>query len=267
MTKRNKARAANRLAEFEAQIPSMLERGFTAQSLDPDRIHWRVELAHGETGDYWPSTRTWMILKGPNKSQGKDLNVLLLRLEKIGRVSAPVSSTPDVTIFADASLCPKTKAGGWGAWMKRNGGDSFEAGGQLRDLAPTSSHAEACALANAIHIGIRQGHLQKGDRVLLQSDNLAALCAIAAIVPGALISDKGGAAVTVGKRSKLKNEPCIQSIRRLAIDMDLTVVVRHVRGHQQGDGRNWVNRRCDELAKIYMRKRRLRALAQAETDA
>jgi hypothetical protein len=45
-------------------------------------------------------------------------------------------------------------------------------------------------------------------------------------------------------------------IKQLQADTGVILVVHHVRGHQPGKGRNWVNRICDKTAQRHMRARR-----------
>lgn len=177
------------------------------------------------------------------------------------------SPKPDVTIFSDASVCVKTRAGGWGAWMIRSGHTAIEAGGQFHDLPKDSSDAEAMALCNALHHGLIMEMVRPGEVAMLQSDNLACLATIAALVPGCFISHGGGATFVPARQGRLMKNPALLVIRDMVRSHDLKVVVRHVRGHQDGDGRQWVNRRCDEIAKTHMRARRRAIQSEQETAA
>jgi ribonuclease HI len=162
-------------------------------------------------------------------------------------------------IFADASFCPRTKAAGWGAWVKRDGGVSEAFGGSFRDPMPDSTTAELCALANAMHRAIGWRLILPGDVVMLQSDSLGALERIRRAIPASFDNPaKGG--LPVGQSRKARDASiglaAADRIKALAEGANLTLVTRHVRGHQKGGGRQWVNGACDQIAKAGMRKAR-----------
>jgi hypothetical protein len=63
----------------------------------------------------------------------------------------------------------------------------------------------------------------------------------------------------------------IEAIATIVEALELSVIVRHVRGHQPGDastgqGRNFVNRTCDRLAKAGMKQRREQLRTQSLTS-
>lgn len=74
-----------------------------------------------------------------------------------------------VTIFSDASFCHKTKAGGWGFWL-RNDSEIRMGGGPLFNV-DSSTHAEICAVALSLHHAISEGLVPQRSRVVFGVDN------------------------------------------------------------------------------------------------
>lgn len=161
-----------------------------------------------------------------------------------------MTSKPTVVVFADASFDAKTGAAGWGAWVKADGEESVTRGGTLRQTTANSTHAELCAIANALAVASLMGVLD--GHVMIQSDCLEALGAIRKTIGAADRPAAGGAPAPARRRNLPKAFlPVIKVISDQLCG--LTVSVRHVKGHQDGGGRQWVNRACDRLAKDGMR--------------
>lgn len=156
---------------------------------------------------------------------------------------------PNVTIITDASLDPKRKMAGWGGWARGDNRTSVSHGGRLQHHANTGV-LELRALANMLWTLNQTGYLLLGDRVImLQCDNLEALCALMRATPNTLHSKHVDGA-EVRPQRRLVSGPMLEAvdvIREVAGDRQL--VVRHVRGHKPGGGRQWVNRLCDKLAR------------------
>lgn len=163
---------------------------------------------------------------------------------------------PTVTIFADASVDPKTKVAGWACWIKANGAESIIRGAPLKKPVVDSTEAELSALANAVAVAAAVGVLS--GHVLLQSDSADALSCILWGVKGAIQSPaRDGYSFQRRRRAPRKEyHAAIAAIDNARRKTGITIAVRHVRGHQEGDGRQWVNRKCDEVAKRFMRERR-----------
>lgn len=159
------------------------------------------------------------------------------------------------TIFADASVHVESGAAGWGAWIKHGSEAGLIIGGPLKEVMRSSTHAELCALANAVHVAA-QRELLRG-LVMLQSDSLEALSCLMQQVPGTRDAPAPQGMKVPGRRKPPMPVwmPCITFVRDLALQHQVRFVVRHVRGHQQGDGRQWVNRQCDRVAKLHRRAR------------
>ena len=82
----------------------------------------------------------------------------------------------NVTILADASHCPDTKAGGYGFWIASARGKKGGSG-VLNGAIASSTLAEMMAIANAIHQGIKFGLVQGHDTLLVQTDCESAIFA------------------------------------------------------------------------------------------
>lgn len=87
---------------------------------------------------------------------------------------------------------------------------------------------------------------------MLQCDNTVALSLLASAVSTFEIRNHTNGA-EIHKNCKLKSlhkyQDHIKAICSLVDHIGGTVVLRHVRGHQPGSKRQWVNRHCDAMAK------------------
>lgn len=163
-----------------------------------------------------------------------------------------------ITIFADASYCPETRACGWGAWAKADAwGSGVTYGGPIRSCPENAAEAEMMAMANAVAVLHSKGLLKDVTAMMLQSDCLRVLQIILQALPDALIKNHDESAEILRSRMSLS------LIESIAVDFlrqccpgGVRVFVRHVKGHRKGDGRNWVNRQCDAIARKYMMERR-----------
>ena len=73
--------------------------------------------------------------------------------------------------MTDASVCGKTRAGGYGMWVVSERG-KMPYGGSFQDLVTDSYIAEIQAVINSLAVAINHGMVLKGDFVLIQVDNL-----------------------------------------------------------------------------------------------
>lgn len=122
------------------------------------------------------------------------------------------NKTQFVTIFADASFCPETKALGWAGWCKYGDGITVKAHGH--GMAKSSNHAEFEALTNICKHVMKMGVPYEDAIVVIQSDCIGALDRFKPPFKGAKYIKK-----------------------------------RHVRGHQGNkDARSAVNTYCDNVA-------------------
>lgn len=166
-----------------------------------------------------------------------------------------------LTLFADASYCAKTKAGGWGAWFKTDGmKEGVLIGGTFKTAMTNSSEAELAALANALTRLCNDGRLVPVAELMVQSDSMRALQLIAHKLPGVIRrKHKDGLHVHDGVLTPSPTE--VAALGRIGLirgEAEMLLVVRHVKGHSPWGGRSWVNRQCDEIAKRHMEMERKR---------
>ena len=170
-------------------------------------------------------------------------------------------------IFADASWCDRTHAGGWGVWLKS---DALERGvvkgGPIRVDVTRPNVAELIAIANGLYVAKRIQLLSRSAVVMIQSDCIEALAWIRGRIPSTACNPAPRGVpvgVATGKpRARRLVTPPLDTIAAIVDEFDLRLQVRHVRGHQEGDKRQYVNRLCDEIAKAGMRERRAQLAAQ-----
>lgn len=160
-----------------------------------------------------------------------------------------------MTIFCDASVQHKTGEAGWGCWAKKTGWQSgVTFGGKFRSPVFRSWDAEILALANAVAILAKKGDLDGCSSICLQCDNLRSLSIINREILGARALKKKGEGCRIPPiRAKLTDseQSAVKTIKAIVDAYSLVVLLRHVRGHREGPGRNWVNRKCDEIANAY----------------
>lgn len=134
------------------------------------------------------------------------------------------------TVITDASYCPRTRAGGWAAWITSDEGRTQHAG-CFKDLAKTPTEAELWAMLNGIWLAYEAG----ATEILVQSDCTGAV--------------------------HLINSKCPET----RLFKGVHIYARHVKGHTDiKEPRFYVNRWCDEEAKKHMRKQR--ALLDNESE-
>ncbi len=145
-----------------------------------------------------------------------------------------------VTIIADASHCPNTKAAGYACWIASERGKYFHSARMLKPCE-SSVIAEMMALVNGVYIGLRQGLIMEGDRLCLQTDCIPA---IQKLKGSALPSSSGDVIV-------------VKHFKKMLEKFHLQPFFKHVKGHSCiKDGRSHVNRRCDERARHHMQRMR-----------
>jgi ribonuclease HI len=164
------------------------------------------------------------------------------------------------TIFADASYDDRNKAAGWAAWIKADGRASAMASGAFKALPSTSSDAELLAVANAVHSANRLGMIDDGAEILLQSDSVHAAIVLWAIPGSNERPHENSATIFPYNKPKLKDDArkAVEVIRAIVSARRLKVACRHVRGHTEGAGRQYVNRAVDAAAR--------KAMGQAKTS-
>ncbi len=175
------------------------------------------------------------------------------------------------TIFADASYDDRNRAAGWAAWIKADGRASAMASGAFKAMPSTSSDAELLALANAMHSANRLGMIEDGAQILLQSDSVYALSIVLWAIPGSIERPHENSAEIVRcKKPKLKDDAkkAVEVIRAIVAARGLKIACRHVRGHTEGAGRQYVNRVVDAAARKSMREaKKTSGVAAMKTDS
>lgn len=138
-----------------------------------------------------------------------------------------------ITLFADASFCPETKAAGFGGWAKYGDpAETFRTGGEMNDCE-TSNQAEFKALRNTLDALMKLESVQfEGKILVIQSDCQGAI-------------------------DKLKTTLSLDSLQKC---LGLTrISYKWVKGHQgYKSSRSAVNTYCDKTAKHHMRNLRLK---------
>lgn len=164
-----------------------------------------------------------------------------------------------LTLFVDASYCPKTKAAGWGAWLIKDGWDRGRfLGGPMRRPFRSTLTVELCGIASAVHDLEVEGVLDSAKIIVVQCDNISALGAIVSNVPNASAASRRDVR-DVEHIPTVRMSSC-DSYAQEAIRYLRTVLVgkrifaRHIKGHQSDNtGRAWINDQCDAEAKRHMR--------------
>ncbi len=151
-----------------------------------------------------------------------------------------------VSVFADASFCPNTHAGGWGAWVKSERGTSVS-GAAFASQLVSATEAELCAAVNGVHHALTKGIAVTGDVILVTSDCMAV---VRWIVPVVMHGRDPGSETQIQAASQL---------RGWAKRYGLRFVSKHVPGHAgPGTPRTWVNEWCDKRARRHMLEMRAR---------
>lgn len=165
-----------------------------------------------------------------------------------------------LTLFVDASWCPETHAAGWGAWAKRDDwqrGRTF--GAPFKAAMRTIGDAEIAGIANALHQLAGWDALAGVRSVMVQCDCIQALETLVRLGGAQVSNHADGARIWPRlKRGIYTRVEQAAALRIRELLGERTLVVRHVRGHQAGGSRQWVNRECDRLAKRGMRDARAR---------
>lgn len=144
-----------------------------------------------------------------------------------------------VTVLADASHCPDTKAGGYGFWIASARGKKGGSGA-LKGEIVSSTLAEMMAVANAIHHAILEGLVQGHDVLLVQIDCESAIFAL-----------------TGKRRSSELEQKVLAHINKMMKLLHLKIEYKHVKAHTSNkEARFAANNACDRAARKAMRRAR-----------
>jgi ribonuclease HI len=145
-----------------------------------------------------------------------------------------------VTIIADASWCPDTHAAGYAFWIASDRGKRGGSGA-YKDRVVSSAVAEMMAVVNGLYTACKDGYVEEGDAVLLQTDCMRAIDMFHRRPIGMSEFEK----------------PVVDYFEKLVKEVKITVQFRHVKGHTDGkQPRLYINNKCDEFAKRAMRTAR-----------
>lgn len=166
-----------------------------------------------------------------------------------------------VTLFTDASVRHTLSAAGWGAWCRGDNRQSRTFSGMLGAPGPDgrtvftghSNTAELLAVTHAMEALHRSDYLVPADDVVMvQSDCLGALAILGTHLNARFSSHPEGSQFLPRRQKGLirLEKAAVARIENVLKERGMSLVVRHVKGHTEGDGRNWVNRECDRLANL-----------------
>jgi ribonuclease HI len=163
-----------------------------------------------------------------------------------------------VTIFSDASYCAKSNIGAWACWIKTDGASAVVKGAAFREPTRDTLAAELMGIVNALAITKTAGWMLDA-KVMIQCDSVNALQIVRHALGAADSPAPGGLATPLPKRLPKKRDDlaAIATVLQSVVDQQgATIIVRHVRGHQEGKGRQYVNRLVDQTARRAMRAKR-----------
>lgn len=145
-----------------------------------------------------------------------------------------------ITIFTDASFCPRTKAGGWAAWIKYEKG-TLRKGAPILGLAASPTHCELIAIRNSLHYVEQAFRITSDHLLVIQTDSLSAIN---------MLEEKI-------KIFGAKERELVDSILKWKRDHFCNWSLRHVKGHMgTSTRRSAVNTWCDQEAGRHMKERR-----------
>lgn len=267
MSRASPKQRADRRARGEAAAvslpPQCRERNVALKLLNPSTFQYRLTGPFGGSVDYYASTERWCGVDHP-EIRGMGLASAFQQLENL-EPSGFVGTRPPVgnmvTIFADAAHDHRHQIASWGCWIKADGLDALTTGGVLDYVVANTTVAELAALSKAVRIGLSQQLIKSGQRVMLQSDCVAALACILKAVPNTTHSRAPGTLLDVGPARRMQKAiaECkpLTDLKLAAEAYDLKLIVRHVKGHQNVDhGRAWVNKKVDRIAITLLREHR-----------
>lgn len=153
-----------------------------------------------------------------------------------------------ITLFSDAGLCPRTRVSSWGVWMRSERGIVRYGGIFKKPISPPNHSpdvilAEVAAAINGVVVGISSGLIQKGDHVLIQTDNAQVGNVLTGWKPKGMASDR-----------RAYYQQTSDTFAALLERHGFTHEWRHVKGHKgNSTPRNAVNTYADQVASFYLK--------------
>lgn len=261
MPKNGKARKRAARDILPSQGARLEAAGAAHVRVDRAAILITVSLHDGRAFDYYGVTDKWREHRGQDGwlDGFEHLLAVVQVSDKSSAAMADVKKV-DVTIIADASFSSVGKSAGFGFWIKSGGLAGYSLGGAFTTPMQSACAAEISALANALAVGRQRNLVRQGQVVMLQSDSQHALGMILWKVAMSVDRPiKGGLATPKARRPQphLRSLPGLELIDQIARELELKILVRHVKGHTKGDdGRSRINILCDKLAKDGMKTAR-----------
>ena len=171
-----------------------------------------------------------------------------------------------ITIYTDASVCPKTGAGGWAAWIKTAPGETALHSGAFKTRVTNSTDAEMRAIANALAI-VKKLYDTKDCIIVVVTDSQQAIGTIDIVRFG----DKKPLSKKTKRNRKKRGIPfkaladSIVENQPPCIELRLNWVKGH-NGNKDG-ARSYVNRLVDNASRKKMREARLQKGAPGENTS
>jgi ribonuclease HI len=158
-----------------------------------------------------------------------------------------------ITVYTDASVCSKTKCGGWAAWIKAGPGNTLLANGAFKGEVVNSTDAELRAIANALVV-VKKNFETTGAIIVFVTDSQGAIDAIDGV--------KNGISKNRAKRRRKKGKPelaweavCKSIIANIPDGCEARF--NKVKAHSRADGkRSYVNNLVDKACRAKMREHR-----------
>lgn len=150
-----------------------------------------------------------------------------------------------VSIYSDAGYWSENSSGTWGAVLCTEE-STHEASGRFKQPVINSTAAEACAVANALHIFVRRGLIADGSVVNVYCDNTPVVRRLNGVFPS-----NGGASTNAINK-------IVNGIFRIADRHNITLRPVWVKGHQAEDSTCQhapYNRRADRLATLQRKQK------------
>jgi len=155
----------------------------------------------------------------------------------------------NVTLITDASWCPDQLVSGYGYWVACARGKLGGGGRCTSASVETSTVAEMMGVCNSLFECYKAGYIVRGDRILIQTDCVAAIKAF-----------EGIRFANLNRQERM----VVKYLHELQKALDLELTFRHVKAHTQTqDARSVTNRMCDKVAKKFMREARNSARIRA----
>lgn len=248
--KSRRARAQRFTTDVEPQVKAA---GCSMVIVNVEAHQFRVTGPLGGSVEFYASSHKWCCTHD-SVLRGTGVETMLQFLATL----APPAPRPEpgaqlVSIFADASYEHSAGVAGYGYWIKGQG-EAIHGGGPMTTMPPTSTEAEALAIAYAMHIAIVQGVLKEGGHAMLQSDCQPMLSALMKRFPGTQTSKAKATDLDVLPARRLAKSfhesGAFELIDTMIKNYRLRLTVRHVRGHDPVfSGRAYVNELCDTNAR------------------